>query len=92
MYKIIILLGFFSFSVFAEDYITYQRDRISTGYITRKLIKEYREIQKHKSYVEKKSHFSTHDRISSMKDLSSNYQNNQQVNIQIPLIWYTERF
>ena len=81
----------FSVSGFAEP-VSYNSNRSTTGYLTRKLIKEYREIEKHRSYNKESNDFSTQERIASMREFNQLNNPQQQVNIQIPLIWYMEKF
>lgn len=73
--------------------IVYEYSGNQTGYLTRKAIKEYRVIQAHKNRKKETNTFTTEERISSMKELGTIQENQQQMNnIQIPLIWYSERF
>jgi len=94
---ILLLLVLFSFSTIAGEIsrVVYRYDNKDTGYYTRRLIKEYRIIKKIKNQKESNTNnnFSTYERIMTMKENSEvNSQNNQRVNINIPLIWYTEKF
>lgn len=95
--SILLLIVLFSFSAFSSEVtrVVYRYDNSDTGYYTRKLIKEYRVIKaiKNEKRNYKADNFSTTERITTMKENSGvNSVNDQRVNINIPLIWYTEKF
>lgn len=88
-----LFLMIFSYNSYSNQ-LSYEYSKNNTGYLTRVLIREHRIIEKHKQERQKtNSQFGTQERIRSLSLLRNNDEiRNMKNDIQIPLIWYVERF